>query len=128
MNASHFKWHRKAKSIATPLSPQIFRYGPYQGCGCRHTLPAPTCSAEDRLCHNIAVRRYRRRLFLDYVLPTDLLNDAIQTTSRKASLSVRDLLIRSFLAGGLLAYATPFVFIVLVQNIDPIVVAILLLA
>ncbi len=65
---------------------------------------------------------------MDYVLPTDLLNDAIQTTSRKASLSVRDLLIRSFLAGGLLAYATSFVFIVLAQNIDPSVGAILLLA
>lgn len=62
---------------------------------------------------------------MDYVQPTDLLNDAIKTASKKASLSVRDLLIRSFLAGGLLAYATSLVFIVLAQNIAPIVGAIL---
>jgi hypothetical protein len=48
-------------------------------------------------------RRSQRRWFLDYVQPTDLLNDATKAALRKASLSVRDLLIRSFLAGGLLA-------------------------
>jgi formate/nitrite transporter len=62
---------------------------------------------------------------LDYVQPTDLLNDATKAASRKASLSIRDLLIRSFLAGGLLAYATSLVFIVLAQNVAPIVGAIL---
>jgi formate/nitrite transporter len=62
---------------------------------------------------------------LDYVPPSDLLNEAVKTAARKASLSLRDLLIRSFLAGGLLAYATSFVFIVLSQNIAPIVGAIL---
>jgi formate transporter len=62
---------------------------------------------------------------LDYVQPAELLNDAVKTASKKASLSVRDLLIRSFLAGGLLAYATSLVFIVLSQNIAPIVGAIL---
>jgi formate transporter len=67
----------------------------------------------------------RRRCFLDYVQPTDLLSDATKAASRKASLSVRDLLIRSFLAGGLLAYATSLVFIVLSQNVAPIVGAIL---
>src|SRR5467141_2049967 len=67
----------------------------------------------------------RRRWVLDYVHPTDLLNDATKVASRKASLSVRDLLIRSFLAGGLLAYATSLVFIVLSQNVAPIVGAIL---
>jgi len=49
----------------------------------------------------------------------------VKAASRKASLSVRDLLIRSFLAGGLLAYATSLVFIVLSQGIAPIVGAIL---
>jgi len=67
----------------------------------------------------------RRRWVLDYVHPTDLLNDATKAASRKASLSVRDLLIRSFLAGGLLAYATSLVFVVLSQNVAPIVGAIL---
>jgi formate transporter len=55
----------------------------------------------------------------------ELAKDAAKAASRKASLSVRDLLIRSFLAGGLLAYATSLVFIVLSQNVGPIVGAIL---
>ena len=67
----------------------------------------------------------RRRWVLDYVQPTDLLSDATKAASRKASLSVRDLLIRGFLAGGLLAYATSLVFVVLSQNVAPIVGAIL---
>jgi len=62
---------------------------------------------------------------LDYVPPMELCKDATKAASRKASLSVRDLLIRSFLAGGLLAYATSLVFIVLSQNVAPIVGAIL---
>jgi formate/nitrite transporter len=62
---------------------------------------------------------------LDYVQPADLLNDVVKAASRKAALSVRDLLIRSFLAGGLLAYATSLVFIVLAQNVAPIVGALL---
>ena len=53
--------------------------------------------------------------------PSELLNEAVKAASRKASLSMREPLIRSFLAGGLLAYATSFVFIVLSQNIAPIV-------
>jgi len=55
----------------------------------------------------------------------ELLNDAVKAASRKVSLSVRDLLIRGFLAGGLLAYATSLVFTVLSQNVAPIVGAIL---
>lgn len=62
---------------------------------------------------------------MDYVQPADLLNDATKAAARKASLSVRDLLIRSFLAGGLLAYATSLVFVVLSQNLPPIVGAVL---
>lgn len=62
---------------------------------------------------------------MDYVQPIALLNEATKAASRKASLSIRDLLIRSFLAGGLLAYATSLVFIVLSQNVAPIVGAIL---
>ena len=62
---------------------------------------------------------------MDYVPPMELAKDAAKAASSKASLSVRDLLIRSFLAGGLLAYATSLVFIVLSQNVVPIVGAIL---
>ena len=62
---------------------------------------------------------------MDYVQPTDLVYDVLKAATKKASLSMRDILIRSFLAGGLLAYATSLVFIVLSQNIAPIVGAIL---
>ena len=53
------------------------------------------------------------------------MKDAIQAATKKAALPVPDLLIRSFLAGGLLAYATSLVFIVLAQNVAPIVGALL---
>ena len=62
---------------------------------------------------------------MDYVHPTELLSDAIKAASRKASLPARELLIRGFLAGGLLGYATSLVFIVLSQNVAPIVGAVL---
>jgi formate/nitrite transporter len=62
---------------------------------------------------------------LDYVQPKDLLNDVTKAAGRRASLPIRDPLIRSFLAGGLLAYATSLVFIVLAQNVAPIVGALL---
>jgi formate transporter len=62
---------------------------------------------------------------VDYVHPTELLSDAIKAASRKASLPARDLLIRGFLAGGLLGYATSLVFIVLSQNVAPIAGAVL---
>lgn len=62
---------------------------------------------------------------MDFVQPAELLSDVVTSASRKAGLSIRDLLIRSFLAGGLLAYATSLVFMVLSQNVAPIVGAIL---
>ncbi len=62
---------------------------------------------------------------MDYVQPTELIKDAIQAAAKKAALPVGDLLLRSFLAGGLLAYATSLVFTVLAQNVAPIVGALL---
>jgi formate/nitrite transporter len=62
---------------------------------------------------------------LDYVQPAELIKDAIQAAAKKAALPVGDLLLRSFLAGGLLAYATSLVFTVMAQNVAPIVGALL---
>ncbi len=62
---------------------------------------------------------------MDYVQPAELLKSSIEAATKKAGLPVRDLLIRSFLAGGLLAYATSLVFVVLAQNVAPIVGALL---
>jgi formate/nitrite transporter len=62
---------------------------------------------------------------LDYVAPNELLTTALAAASKKAELSVRDMLIRGFLAGAILAYATSLVFIVNTQGLAPIVGAIL---
>lgn len=62
---------------------------------------------------------------MDYVAPSELLNAALTTASKKAGLSVSDMLIRGFLAGAILAYATSLAFVVLTQGLAPIVGAIL---
>jgi len=62
---------------------------------------------------------------LDYVQPAEFLQDALKAAVKKANLPVRDLLLRGFLAGALLAYATSLVMIVLAQGLAPIVGAIL---
>jgi formate transporter len=62
---------------------------------------------------------------MDYVPPGELLESALLSASKKAELSVRDLLIRGFLAGSILAYATSLAFVVTAQGLPPIVGAIL---
>jgi len=62
---------------------------------------------------------------VDYVQPKQLLREALETASRKADLSIRDMLLRGFLAGGILAYATSLVFVVVSQGQAPIVGALL---
>ena len=62
---------------------------------------------------------------MDYVPPEELLQTALAAASKKAELSVRDLLIRGFLAGAILSYATSLAFVVTSQGLAPIVGAIL---
>jgi formate/nitrite transporter len=62
---------------------------------------------------------------MDYVPPGELLETALSAASKKAELSVRDMLIRGFLAGAILAYATSLAFVVTTQGLAPIVGAIL---
>lgn len=62
---------------------------------------------------------------MDYVAPSELLSNALAAAEKKAELSVRDLLIRGFLAGGILAYATSMAFVITAQGLPPIVGAIL---
>ena len=62
---------------------------------------------------------------MDYVSPGELLETALSAASKKAELSVRDMLIRGFLAGAILAYATSLAFVVNTQGLAPIVGAIL---
>ena len=62
---------------------------------------------------------------MDYVNPPELVDLALAIAEKKAALPVRDLLIRSFLAGSILAFATSLVFVVTSQGLPPIVGAIL---
>ena len=57
---------------------------------------------------------------MDYVSPPELMADALELAKRKASLSIRDMLLRGALAGVLLGYATSLVMVVLSQNLPPI--------
>jgi len=62
---------------------------------------------------------------MDYVNPVELVQEALRVAKKKAALSTRDLLLRGFLAGAFLAYATSLVMIVLSQGLPPIVGALL---
>jgi nitrite reductase (NADH) small subunit len=62
---------------------------------------------------------------MDYVPPGELLQATLTAASKKARLSVRDMLLRGFLAGAILAYATSLAFVVLSQGLAPIIAAIL---
>jgi formate transporter len=62
---------------------------------------------------------------VDYVLPREVVQQAVETALKKADLPVKDLLIRGFLAGALLAYATSLAIVVLSQGFAPIIGAIL---
>jgi formate/nitrite transporter len=62
---------------------------------------------------------------VDYVQPKQLLREALDVAARKADLSIRDMLLRGFLAGGILAYATSLVFVVVSQGQPPVVGALL---
>lgn len=62
---------------------------------------------------------------MDYVPPDELLSGALALAEKKANLSMRDLLIRGFLAGAILAYATSLALVVVAQGAAPIVGAVL---
>ncbi len=62
---------------------------------------------------------------MDYVNPMELVQEALRVAKKKAALSAQDLLLRGFLAGAFLAYATSLVMIVLSQGLPPIVGALL---
>lgn len=62
---------------------------------------------------------------MDYVQPKELIQDALAAAEKKASLSVRDMFIRGFLAGAILSYATSLTMVVVSQGVAPIVGAVL---
>lgn len=62
---------------------------------------------------------------MDYVQPKQLLRETLETACRKAELPIRDMLLRGFLAGAILSYATSLVFVVTSQGQAPLVGALL---
>ena len=62
---------------------------------------------------------------MDYVLPAEVVSDALRAAQKKTRLSVRDMLLRGALAGAFLGYATSLVFVALSQGALPIVGAII---
>jgi formate/nitrite transporter len=82
------------------------------------------CLPPISLLANIAQHRTGGFL-MDYVPPDELLATALGAAVKKGNLSVRDMLIRGFLAGVILSYATSLAFVVTTQGLVPIVGAIL---
>lgn len=62
---------------------------------------------------------------MDYVLPTEVVSDAMNAAVKKAGLPALDMLIRGALAGAFLGYATSLVFVALSQGMPGIVGAII---
>jgi formate/nitrite transporter len=62
---------------------------------------------------------------MDYVLPVDLVSDALRAAEKKAGLSVGDMLVRGLLSGAILGYATSLVFVALSQGLPGIVGALI---
>jgi formate/nitrite transporter len=62
---------------------------------------------------------------MDYVIPTDVISDAVNAAVKKANLPVLDMLIRGALAGAFLGYATSLVFVALSQGLPALVGAII---
>ena len=62
---------------------------------------------------------------MDHVAPDELVQSMLFSAEKKANLSIKDLLIRSFLAGAILSFATSLAFVVSSQGLAPVVSAIL---
>jgi formate/nitrite transporter len=62
---------------------------------------------------------------MDYVLPAEVISDAVRAAEKKAGLSARDLLIRGALSGVFLGYATSLALISVSQGLPAIVGAII---
>src|SRR5215831_13658871 len=62
---------------------------------------------------------------MDYVNPSELIDEMLRVAKRKSQLSVQDMLLRGALAGAFLGFATSLVFVVQTQGVPPIVGALL---
>jgi formate/nitrite transporter len=61
---------------------------------------------------------------MDYVNPQEAIAEALEAAEKKVRLSVRQMLMRGFLSGAFLGYATSLVMVILAQGLPPIVGAV----
>jgi formate/nitrite transporter len=66
----------------------------------------------------------KEKVYMDSVKPAEVIAEAVEAGEKKARLPIRDLMIRSFLAGVFLAYATSLVMVILDQGFPPFVGAV----
>ncbi len=62
---------------------------------------------------------------MDYVKPLELISSSLEAAEKKATLAIHDLLIRGFLSGVFLGYATSLAMLVSAQGLPPIAGAII---
>jgi formate/nitrite transporter len=62
---------------------------------------------------------------MDYVVPTDVVSDAVNAAVKKSKLAIFDMIIRGALSGAFLGYATSLVFVALSQGLPALVGAII---
>src|SRR5438105_5029274 len=62
---------------------------------------------------------------MDYVIPGEVISDALNAAVKKAALPIRDMLIRGALSGVFLGYATSLAFVALSQGLPGLVGAII---
>src|SRR5215831_11442784 len=62
---------------------------------------------------------------MDYVNPSELIDEMLRVAKRKSQLSVQDMLLRGALAGAFLGFATSLVFVVQTQGVPPVVGAVI---
>lgn len=60
---------------------------------------------------------------MDYVTPPEIVSEAMNLAKKKASLPIRDLLVRGVLAGAFLGYATSLAFVIVSQGLPGIAAA-----
>lgn len=62
---------------------------------------------------------------MDHLNPVELITEVLKAAEKKANLAIKDMLLRGFLAGALLAYATSLAQLVWSQGLPPVMGAVI---
>jgi formate transporter len=80
-----------------------------------------TISRRARVAHRSLIRRHQHNAHMDYIKPAEVVKAMVSAGATKAGLSVKDLLIRGFLSGALLGFATSLAITASMQTNTPLV-------